>query len=201
MTQPFIGEIKMVGFNFAPQGWAFCNGTLISISQNSAMFSLLGTIYGGDGETTFALPDLRGRVPIHFGSGPGLPTFTQGQRSGTVTNTLIVSQLPSHNHSVGAHTHPQAAHTHPVKASSGVGTQASPQDNYWAQSSEDVVSYNTTSNVTMNSDAVGSEGGDDTGDNTNFNTGSIGGGQSVNNMPPYLVINFIIALVGIFPSE
>ena len=91
----------MVGFNFAPRGWARCDGSLLPIASNTALFSLLGTTYGGDGESTFALPDLRGRVPLHVGNGPGLPNVAWGQRSGTATNTLTVNQLPSHNHTVG----------------------------------------------------------------------------------------------------
>ena len=98
--EPFLAQIIMFGGNFAPRGWAFCDGQLLPISQYSALFSLLGTTYGGDGRTTFALPDLRGRVPMHAGFGPGLTPRTLGQKSGTETNTLNVTQLPSHNHSV-----------------------------------------------------------------------------------------------------
>ena len=98
MSEPFIGEIRTVGFNFAPRGWAFCDGQLLSISSNQALFSLLGTTYGGDGRTTFALPDLRGRVSVHPGTGAGLSTYRIGQRGGAETNTLTVNQLPSHTH-------------------------------------------------------------------------------------------------------
>ena len=98
--EPFIAQIMMFGGNFAPRGWAFCDGQLLPISQYSALFSLLGTTYGGDGRTSFGLPDLRGRVPMHAGFGPGLTPRTLGQKSGTETNTLNVTQLPSHNHSV-----------------------------------------------------------------------------------------------------
>jgi len=99
-AEPFIGEISMFGGNFAPRNWAFCDGQLLAISQNTALFSLLGTIYGGDGRTTFALPDLRGRVPIHSGNGPGLSNYRVGQKGGTETVTLNVTQIPSHNHTV-----------------------------------------------------------------------------------------------------
>lgn len=100
MSDPFIGQITMFGGNFAPRGWAFCDGQLLPIASYSALFSLLGTTYGGDGRTTFALPDLRGRFAMHAGNGPGLSSRQQGQRSGTETNTLISAQLPPHNHSI-----------------------------------------------------------------------------------------------------
>ncbi len=102
MTEPFIGEIKMGGWNFAPRGYAFCNGQLLSIAQNTALFSLLGTTYGGNGQTTFALPDLRGRVPLHWGQGPGLSNYVLGEVSGTETVTLTTQQMPQHNHQVAA---------------------------------------------------------------------------------------------------
>jgi microcystin-dependent protein len=102
MTAPFLGEIKMVGFNFAPRGFAQCNGQILSISQNTALFSLLGTTYGGNGQTTFALPDLRSRVPLHVGQGPGLSSYALGQVSGTETVTLIAQQLAPHSHTVNA---------------------------------------------------------------------------------------------------
>ena len=98
MSEPFIGEIRMVGFNFAPRSWAFCDGQILSISQNTALFSLLGTTYGGDGRTTFALPDLRGRVPLHPGNGPGLSSYTLGQKSGVETVNLTQNQIPAHSH-------------------------------------------------------------------------------------------------------
>ena len=98
MSDPFIAEIKLVAFNYAPRGWALCNGQLLPINQNQALFSLLGTTYGGNGTTTFALPDFRGRVPLHWGSGPGLPPVNLGERAGEEAHTLIQSELPAHNH-------------------------------------------------------------------------------------------------------
>src|SRR5215213_5859350 len=98
MADPYIGEIRMFAGNFAPRGWALCNGQLLSISQNTALFSLLGTMYGGNGQTTFALPDLRGRVPLHFGQGPGLSNYVEGEVGGTETVTLTTGEMPSHNH-------------------------------------------------------------------------------------------------------
>src|SRR3954467_10025114 len=102
MSEPFIGEVRMFGGNFAPRGWAFCNGQLLSISQNTALFSLLGTTYGGNGQTTFALPNLQGRVPMHVGQGPGLTNRTQGEVAGTETHTLNANEMPVHTHTARA---------------------------------------------------------------------------------------------------
>ena len=102
MSEPFIGEIRMFAGSFAPRGWALCDGQLLAVSQNDALFSLLGTIYGGDGRTTFGLPDMRGRIPIHFGSGPGLTPRTLGNKFGSEHETLITNQLPSHSHTLQA---------------------------------------------------------------------------------------------------
>src|ERR1041385_1895796 len=102
MATPFLGAICMFGFNFAPRGWAFCNGQILSIAQNTALFSLLGTTYGGNGQTTFALPDLRGRVPVGTGQGPGLPSIQLGEVSGEPTHTLIITEIPAHNHQAQA---------------------------------------------------------------------------------------------------
>lgn len=114
MSEPFLAEVRIVGFNFAPRGWAFCDGQILPINQNQSLYSLLGTIYGGDGRTTFALPDLRGRTPIHVGA-----SFQQGQRGGEETHTLSVAEMPQH--------------THQAKASADLGSSASPQNNLWAQ--------------------------------------------------------------------
>lgn len=123
MSEPFLGEIKIVGFNFPPRGWANCDGQLLAISQFSALFALLGTTYGGDGRTTFALPDLRGRSMIHVGIGPGLSNISWGERGGTETNTLTTNQLPSHSHAINL-------------ASSSEGDQTSPADNKLAVSDD-----------------------------------------------------------------
>ena len=168
---PILGEIKMFAGNFAPQGYAFCNGQLLPIAQNTALFSLLGTTYGGDGQTTFALPDLRGRAPIHAGNGPGLTNRNLGQKGGTETNTLTVAQLPAHNHSVVAVSTP--------------GNQTSPTNNLPADTNLFDNEYsNASGNTTMNSSMIG-------------NTGN---GQPVDNMQPYTTVHYIIALQGIFPS-
>ena len=177
--EPFIGQLMLVGFNFAPRAWANCDGSLLPISQNSALFSLLGTIYGGDGRTTFALPDLRGRVPIHTGQGPGLPNFNQGSRSGTIENILTVANLPSHSHTLLAST---------ANASQGVGAGAfhATAGTASGRSFSQVNSFGTsTPNVALGSQSIG---------NTGNNTG-------VNNLQPYLTLRWVIALQGIFPSR
>jgi len=172
MSEPFIGQIMTVGFNFAPRGWALCNGQLLSISQNTALFSLLGTTYGGNGQTTFALPDLRGRMPVHQGQGPGLSNRVMGEASGQETVTLLTAQMPQH--------------THMVNAQSSPGNSTNPTNNYPATSSaRDNIYSNAMPNATMNPGEIG----------------VAGGSQPHDNMPPYLVINFIIALEGIYPSR
>lgn len=172
--EPFIGEIVFFGGNFAPRGWAFCDGQLLPISQNAALFSILGTTYGGDGRTTFALPDARGRVLIHPGNGPGLSNYNLGQRGGAETNTLTVNQLPSHSHTVNV----------PVN-NDELGTETNPDENYlgkqWRRG------YHATSTA---DDSL-----------AQFSSGSTGGGQSVNNVQPYVTANCIIAIQGIFPSR
>jgi microcystin-dependent protein len=142
MASPFLGEIRPVSFNFAPRGWAFCNGQILSIQQNTALFSLLGTTYGGDGVTTFALPDLRGRVPISAGQGPGLSPYTEGETAGVETVTLQVNQLP--------------AHTHAIKIANP-STSTSPAGLYPAVTSRLI--YNSTPDVFLNPASVGFTGG------------------------------------------
>lgn len=186
--EPFLGQIMMVGFNFAPRGWMLCEGQLLPISQYTALFSLLGTTYGGDGRTTFGLPDLRGRAPIGMGQGPGLSMHPQGAKSGSETTTLLVSNLPSHEHSV-----PPA----PVKASSQDATEQVPGTNnattLAAPSANGRASeaYNSQQpDVTLN-----------TGQGGVLNSGITGGNIPFNNMQPYIAMNYIIATVGIFPSR
>src|SRR5512146_2874 len=165
MSNPFIGEIRMFPGNFAPVGWAFCNGALLPISQNDALFALIGTTYGGDGQTTFALPDLRSRVPMH--QGPGFPLAQQG---GAETVTLTVSQIPSH--------------THAVQAVVPSGSQAGPGGAAWAQSALNQFSTNAPATA-MAPQALSSSGGS----------------QPHDNMMPFLTINFILSLFGIFPTQ
>lgn len=176
MSEPFIAEIRMFGGNFAPRGWAFCQGQILSIAQNTALFALLGTTYGGNGQTTFALPDLRGRVPIQPGQGPGLSPHTLGEMSGSETVTLTQQQMPLHNHLMGT--------------SSSDGNDSIPANNTVPGV---VIAGNTTANAYTT-------GGVDSTFAPNAITPA-GGSQPHNNMQPYLAINFIIALEGIFPSR
>jgi microcystin-dependent protein len=175
--EPFVGQIMMVGFNFAPVGWALCNGQLLSISQNAALFSLIGTYYGGNGVSTFALPNLQGRVPIHQGQSPGTSNYVIGQVGGVENTTLLVNNMPVHNHS--------------ANGNSGPGASGSPIGNVWAEVNDGgrtpVVSpaYAPASTGQMASSAIG----------------MAGGSQPFSILQPYLCVNFIIALVGIFPSR
>lgn len=174
MADPFLGEIRMVGFNFAPVGWAFCDGQLLPIAQNTALFSLLGTIYGGNGTSTFGIPDLRGRFPIHAGGsgGPGLTQRTIGEKSGTQSETLTSAQMPAHSHVVNCH-------------STG-GDGNNPVNKFWSKDlGSQSGTYHTSGGATMNAGALSSAGGN----------------QAHNNMPPYLAVEFIIAMQGIYPSR
>jgi microcystin-dependent protein len=175
-TQPFIGEIFLFAGNFAPRNYALCNGQLLAISQNTALFSILGTTYGGNGTTTFALPDLRDRMPLHMGQGPGLSSRVLGQTGGASSVTLTVAQLP--------------AHVHPLTASGTPGNSASPSaaraSVSGARSIEtEIWKASPSATVNMAPNALG-------------NTGS---GQAHENRSPYLGVNYCIALVGIFPSR
>ena len=171
MAEPFIGEIRIFAGTFAPVGWAFCDGRLLAIAQNDALFALIGTTYGGDGETTFALPDLRSRFAVHQGQGPGLSNYTIGETTGTETVTLTVPQLP--------------AHSHIANAGSG-GNDLSPAGNVWAtDAGGNTAAYNDASNAQMAATAIG----------------VAGGSQPHDNIQPFLVVNFIIALEGIFPAR
>jgi len=171
MSEPFVGEIRMFAGNFAPRGWAFCDGQLLAVSQNDALFSLLGTIYGGDGRTTFGLPDLRGRIPIHAGHGPGLSERRLGAKGGEEKVTLTVNQLPSHSHK--------------ISQSSTAATGNSPTDAQIGDSPSIDIYTESAPSVNLASSAI-------------TNTG---GSRSHTNLLPFLCIHFIIALVGIYPSR
>ena len=173
MASPFIAEIIMFGGNFAPRGWAFCDGQLLPISSHSALFSILGTTYGGDGRTTFALPDLRGRVPMHPGRGPGLSDRRLGEKGGSETNTLATSQLPSH--------------THALLGNAVAGNANTIADN---SLSNDAGTSSATYSDSVPTTAMKPE-----------SIGNTGDGSPVNNLQPYLCVNFIIALTGVFPSR
>lgn len=185
--EPMIAEIRMFAGNFAPRSWALCNGQLLSISENQALFSLLGTTYGGDGRTTFALPDLRGRAAMHSGQGPGLSPRPLGQRSGTQTNTMTTLQMPAHNHIavVGGQVR--------MPVSGNNADESGPDGNYIANLTGGLTAYHGDASA-----------GEFYGGLTNEITVAVqnnGGSQPINNMQPYLVINYIIALQGIFPSR
>lgn len=166
MSQPFLGEIKIISWNFSPKGWSFCNGQLLPINQNQALFSILGTTYGGNGQTTFALPDFRGRAPIHTGQG-----FLLGQAAGQEFHTLTQSEMPAHNHPLNA-----------SNVADGANVNL-PANNFPATDPQNA--YRTTTNTNFSPLSV-----------TN-----VGGSQAHENRQPFLVLNFIIALIGIFPSR
>lgn len=166
MAQPYVGEIRMFAGNFAPAGWMFCEGQLLPISENETLFQLLGTTYGGDGQSTFALPDLRGRIPLHQGNG-----FILAETGGAEEITLTVSQIPSHSH--------------PLLASASPGNSVNPGNNVLAQTDGTILLYIADPTSTnMNPNAIG----------------SVGGSQPHTNFQPYLCVDFIISLFGLFPS-
>ena len=171
MAEAFLGEIRLFGFNFAPVGWAFCNGQLLPISENQALFALLGTIFGGNGTTTFALPNLQSRVPIHFGQGPGLTPYVMGESAGTETITLTSQQMPQHNHTVNV-------------VGSG-GNSDTPKGNVLAKASSPNYSTSAPDGSTMNPSTIS----------------FAGKSQPFSIIQPYLAVNFCIALQGIFPSR
>ena len=202
MSEPFIGQIMLVPYNFAPRGWAFCNGQLLPIAQNTALFSLLGTTYGGNGQTTFALPDLRGRVPISSGQGPGLGNYDLGQVGGSESVTLTTSQMPAHTHQLPAHTHQAQAHTHQVTALTDSASTGIPTNNLPASASRGTNYYappsaNTT---TMAPTMIQSGGALDTASAQPV-IQAAGSSQPFDNSMPFLTLNYCIALEGIFPSR
>lgn len=171
MADPFLGEIRMAGFSFAPRGFALCNGQLLPINQNQALFAILGTTFGGNGQTNFALPNLQGRVPVHVG-----PGFTEGQFAGEVSHTLTTNELPAHTHQL-------------IGATAPPGAQRGPSGNFYGaaqKSGSDFSLYAAGAPAaTMNAGVVG----------------NTGGGQAHSNLQPYLTVSFYIALQGIFPSR
>ena len=171
MSEPFLAEVRLVGFNFAPRGWAFCDGQILPINQNQSLYSLLGTTYGGDGRTSFALPDMRGRTPMHVGDG-----HTLGQKSGEETHTLSAAEMPQHDHAF-----------HATNDTATSGAPGSGNDRVPGQSTLNLAEVYRSSgtSVNLNSAAIA----------------HAGGGQGHNNMQPYLAVNFCIALRGLFPSR
>ena len=167
MAQPYVGEIRMFAGNFAPAGWMFCEGQLLPISEYETLFNLIGTTYGGDGQSTFALPDLRGRIPLHFGNG-----FTLAETGGAEEITLTVSQIP--------------AHSHPMLGSTTLATDPNPNPtNVLATTSQIEIYFSDVPDSSLNNQSIG----------------STGGSQPHNNFQPYLCVDFIISLFGIFPSQ
>lgn len=171
MAEPFVGEIRMFAGTFNPRGWALCDGQLLSVSQNDALFSLFGTIYGGDGRTTFGLPDLRGRIPIHAGDGPGLSNRRLGSKSGSESETLTVNELPTHSHSLVG-----TADASTSKAPSGLAPGQTSTPSYYS-ANEQLEALNSASVL------------------------QTGGSQSHTNLMPAQCVNFIVALVGVYPSR
>ena len=176
MADPFVAEIRIFGFNFPPTGWAFCNGQLMPISQNTALFSLLGTTYGGDGKSTFALPNMQDNAPMHPGQGPGLSLHDLGETGGAESVTLLVSEMPFHNHFVG-------------RALADVGDSVTPVNSVWAQSGAGrgaaALYHEAPATGAMNPNSLA----------------PAGGSLPHNNMQPYLTLNFCIALQGVFPPR
>ncbi|KQC34650.1 hypothetical protein AAU57_13060 [Nonlabens sp. YIK11] len=172
-----IGEIKMFAGNFAPRGWALCNGQLLPINQNSALFSILGTQFGGDGRTTFGLPDLRGRTPVGPGNGPGLSTIQVGQKGGTETHTLSLAEMPSHSHI--------ATGSIPVNTISGDNDEVSPANGVLSNTGDDQYASSASADSMP----------------ANVTVGNTGGNQSFDIRNPYQGVHYIIALQGIFPSR
>jgi len=171
VAEPFVGEIRIFGFNFAPTGWALCQGQTLPISQNTALFSLLGTTYGGNGTTTFQLPDLRGRGPVSFGTGTGLSAYELGQAGGVESVTLAEDQMP--------------AHTHSLQASDDLATATKPAGKVLGRARDRTFADAPDGTTTMNAGSIA----------------SVGGGQPASVVQPYLALNFCIALFGIFPSR
>ena len=170
-TEPYIGQIMAFGGNFAPQGWALCDGSLLPISQYDALFNLIGTTYGGDGQTTFAVPDLRGRAALHQGQGPGLSSYSLGQSGGAEAVTLTANQL--------------SPHSHPAMGHSGAGDNVHPAGAVWAGSSTNLYTAGAAANAAMDATLIAPSGGS----------------QPHDNMLPFLTLNFCIALEGIYPSQ
>jgi microcystin-dependent protein len=171
VAQPYVGEIRMFGGNFAPAGWAFCNGATMSIAENETLFQLIGTTYGGDGESTFNLPDLQGRVPIHQGTGPDGQTYIVGEKAGVETVTLTLQQIPNHNHAFIGTGNP--------------GTTTNPPNNIVAQNSGNTIYIEDQAFVPLAPQSLLPEGGS----------------QPHENIQPFLCVAFIISLFGIFPSQ
>jgi microcystin-dependent protein len=181
-TEPFVGEVKLLGFNFPPLGYMTCQGQLLSIAQNTALFALLGTIYGGDGQVTFGLPDLQGRMPVGQGQGPGLPEYTIGETGGNISTTLLTVNLPQHIHTLNA------AKVQ-VKVASAPASEQDPNGMYPAQTTTAIYTDTPSANAFMGPALVSGS------------TDIAGGSQPFSILNPYLCMNYSIAIEGIFPSR
>jgi microcystin-dependent protein len=191
MSQPYLGQIILVGFNFAPTDYVFCDGRLMSIADNTTLFQLIGTTYGGDGVTTFALPDLRGRIPIGTGQGPGLQNYDIGQATGSETVTVLATQMPVHTHANDI-----SALTATTKCRNGAGNRQTPVGNVLAvETAGAVLPYHNAlaPNANMSPGAIAMSG--------SVTASNTGGSQSHQNLQPYLAMGYCIALVGDFPSR
>ncbi|RYZ19963.1 MAG: phage tail protein [Chitinophagaceae bacterium] len=192
MMEPFVAEIKIFAGNFAPQGWFFCDGSLLPIAQYSALFSLLGTTYGGNGQNTFALPDLRGRVPMHAGAGqpgPGLPAHSLGEMGGSQTNTLTAANLPAHVHNLAGTAQLMVKNANADAAAPAKSTVLGIVNDGQREAAQYPAYATGTPDTTLNDGSIGGT------------TGIAGSNVPVNNMQPYLALNYIIAWQGIYPSR
>jgi microcystin-dependent protein len=190
MADPYLGQIMLVGFNFPPVGWAFCDGQLLPILDNEALFALIGTTYGGDGQTTFGLPDLRGRIPLGPGQAPGRQNYTLGETGGVETVTMTAAQLGSHSHSIDT-----SAFTAAARCKNGPANQRTPVGNVFANEAAGATMpfSSAAPNGTMNANAVAVNGP--------ITAATAGGNQPHDNLQPFLTLNFCISLVGIFPPQ
>jgi microcystin-dependent protein len=190
MADPYLGQIILVAFNYPPAGWAFCQGQLLGIADYDALFNLIGTTYGGDGQTTFGVPDLRGRIPLGAGQAPGLQNYFLGETGGAETTTLTVQQLGAHTHAGSS-----ADFTATVRCKVGAGNQRMPGGHVHAvEASGATLPYSSAApNAAMSANAVGVSGA--------VTAGAAGGGQPHDNVQPFLTLNFCISLVGVFPSQ
>ena len=196
--EAYLSMIAMYGCNFAPRGWMMCSGQILSIAQNTALFSLLGTTFGGNGQTTFALPDLRGRVPMHWGQGPGLTPRNIGDMSGTESTTMTSNQMPTHTH--GATATSTSTSTSVLNAETAAGTVRNPQGNMLATAPASATIFaapDPAANRPMGSDSVITT----TNTTTTVTVGQTGGGQPIPLIQPFLAVTFCICTEGLFPSR
>lgn len=195
----YLGMVTIFGFSFNPRGWMTCSGQQLSIAQNTALFSLLGTTYGGNGQTTFGLPDLRGRVPLGAGQGPGLQNYDLGQMSGSEANTLTIAQMPAHNHPATATSESTSTSTSALFAEGTPANAQNPAGKMLASGQSIYANEDAANNRQMSSQAVTTT--TTTTTTTTVNVNVAGGSQPVNNLQPYIAMNYCICVEGIFPSR